>query len=227
MSRKLINVCKGMLFVAFAAICLVAASSCQKEDHDKNMVSSFQNYHVQEWKNRVYTGAVYSFASNTLDSFLSEHGRDVSYEVWQSQATSGPIYTYTKLTGVDTEQYPYNVWNRWIFENEVWRFVDQNEPNPYENVVLRTSFSIEIPQLTIPQYSINEPTYQAMVSLLEQHYMDNDLAEVAFLNTYEQYAIVILKKTSDQLTEYDDYEVRFLYMVYEEDNSSQMHLKKS
>ena len=227
MSKKLICARKRALLALFAVICLGVATSCQKEKYDKNMISHFRDYHVQEWKNKVYTDAIYSFASYNLDEFLSEHGRNATYEVWQSQAKTGSIYTYTKLTGVDTERYHYNVWNRWIFEDEVWCYVGQNEPNPYENVILRTSFSIEIPQLTIPQHLVDEPTYHVMVSLLEQHYEDNDLAKVAFLNTYEQYAIVVLKKMSEQLTEYDDYEVWFLYMDYEEDNSSQMHLKLS
>lgn len=212
------------------ALCLLLPGCQSQERASESQIAVFRAYLQSEWERYIYKDAVYDIRD--YDAFLADYDT-LTYEIWQSQATLGKIYTYTKLVGIDMEKYDWidsEIWARWYQKDDEWSFVEWHEPVPADNVYLVGSFSVELPEraMRLPGGGeVDEAVYDAMTAALEDYYAGmDDRPLTAFFNTKQLYAVVVTEKDEEyKLTEYDQYQCYFVLLQVQEDASAGLTLQ--
>lgn len=128
------------------SLCLLLPGCGSQQQASESQIAVFRDWLQSEWERHVYKAAVYDLRD--YDSFLADYDT-LTYEIWQSQAKQGRVYTYTKLVGIDMEKYDWvdsEVWARWDQWDDEWSFAEWHEPVPSDNVYLAGSFTVELPE---------------------------------------------------------------------------------
>lgn len=213
------------------SLCLLLLPGCgSQQQASESQIAVFRDWLQSEWERHVYKAAVYDLRD--YDSFLADYDT-LTYEIWQSQAKLGRVYTYTKLVGIDMEKYDWvdsEVWARWDQWDDEWSFAEWHEPVPSDNVYLAGSFTVELPEraMGLPGGSeVDEAAYDTMTAALEDYYAEmDDRPLTAFLNTKQLYAIVVTEKDEEyRLTEYDQYQCYFAAFEAQETDPAGLALR--